>query len=292
MIMYLSPVTLFCSQFDFSDDQRPSAARRSARPRPASSGPRRSCRPSRSCARRRPACTRWASSTRAPAGWPRRRRAARCRAAWPGSSSSAASGSRARARSRRRAAPGSNSGSVHTVFSSTAPIVFVYVAFSTSTVLPIGGTTPVHLSGLRSPAQTTSKIFSKLWPLLRPALDDLDAVEVAGGRVLHRPHHERRRLALGRRQVAAHRHAFRVAGLHPVGVREQIGGVYSQPPNRRTLMCGPLTAKVSLRCMASKSDARVFSSAHTPVRPAVLSVRASKMPPTSCRTCAPRACRR
>ena len=31
-------------------------------------------------------------------------------------------------------------------------------------MLPIGGTTPVHLSGLRSPAQTTSKIFSKLWP--------------------------------------------------------------------------------------------------------------------------------
>ena len=41
-------------------------------------------------------------------------------------------------------------------------------------------------------------------------------------------------------------------------------------------MCGPLTANVSLRCMASNSDARVFSSAHTPVRPAVLSVRESK----------------
>src|SRR4029434_6094975 len=57
------------------------------------------------------------------------------------------------------------SGSVHTVLSSTEPIVFVYVAFSTSTVLPIGGTTPVHLSGLRLPAHTTSKTFSKLWPL-------------------------------------------------------------------------------------------------------------------------------
>ena len=43
-------------------------------------------------------------------------------------------------------------------------------------------------------------------------------------------------------------------------------------------MCGPLTAKVSLRCMASKIEARVFSSAHTPVRPAVLSVRASNIP--------------
>ena len=49
-------------------------------------------------------------------------------------------------------------------------------------------------------------------PALRPALDDLDAVEIARGRVLHRPDHERRRLALGRRQIAAHRHALRVAG--------------------------------------------------------------------------------
>src|SRR6185312_14792464 len=45
-------------------------------------------------------------------------------------------------------------------------MVFVYVAFSTSTVLPIAGSLPVHLSGLRSPAQTTSKIFSKLCPFL------------------------------------------------------------------------------------------------------------------------------
>ena len=35
-----------------------------------------------------------------------------------------------------------------------------------STVLWIGGTLPVHLSGLRSPDQATSKIFSKLWPFL------------------------------------------------------------------------------------------------------------------------------
>ena len=33
-----------------------------------------------------------------------------------------------------------------------------------STVFSIGGTTPVHLLGLRSPAQTTSYTFSKLWP--------------------------------------------------------------------------------------------------------------------------------
>ena len=35
-------------------------------------------------------------------------------------------------------------------------------------------------------------------------------------------------------------------------------------------MCGPLTAKVSLRCIALKIDLRVFSSAQTPVRPAVV----------------------
>ena len=32
----------------------------------------------------------------------------------------------------------------------------------------------------------------------------------------------------------------------------------------------PLVPKVSLRCMAAKMDSRVFSSAHTPPRPAVL----------------------
>ena len=56
--------------------------------------------------------------------------------------------------------------------------------------------------------------------------------------------------------------------------------VYCQPPNSRTLMCGPETANVSLRFMPSKIAARVFSSAQTPVRPAVPSVRASKNPPT------------
>ena len=45
-------------------------------------------------------------------------------------------------------------------------------------------------------------------------------------------------------------------------------GAYSQPPKNRMRICGPLVAKVSLRCIASNSEARVFSSAHTPVRPA------------------------
>jgi hypothetical protein len=46
-------------------------------------------------------------------------------------------------------------------------------------------------------------------------------------------------------------------------------------------MCGPVTAKVSLRCMPSNKATRVFSSAHTPVSPLVPSVRASNMPPTT-----------
>ena len=52
---------------------------------------------------------------------------------------------------------------------------------------------------------------------LRPALHDLDPVEIARGGILHRPHQERRRLAGDRRrQVAAHRDALGVAGLEPV----------------------------------------------------------------------------
>ena len=44
-------------------------------------------------------------------------------------------------------------------------------------------------------------------------------------------------------------------------------------------MCGPLTPKVSLRYIASQSEARVFSSAHTPVSPPGFSRRTSMVPP-------------
>ena len=40
-----------------------------------------------------------------------------------------------------------------------------------------------------------------------------------------------------------------------------------QPPNRLTIMRGPEVAKVSRRCIASKSAARLFSGAHTPASP-------------------------
>ena len=46
-------------------------------------------------------------------------------------------------------------------------------------------------------------------------------------------------------------------------------------------MCGPLTPKVSLRYIASHSEARVFSSAHTPVSPPGFSRRTSMVPPIS-----------
>src|SRR3990172_7735636 len=158
-------------------------------------------------------------------------------------------------------------------------MVLVYVAFSTSTVLPIGGTTPVHLSGLRSPAQTTSKTFSKLWPLLlqpftiwmRSRLPEVGSLTAQTMNVGALPLVGGRSLPIG------------TPFAYPVFTQSaplSEAAVYSHPPNRRTLMCGPLTANVSLRFMPSKSDARVFSSAQTPVRPLVPSVRASNMPPT------------
>src|SRR5206468_7699286 len=61
---------------------------------------------------------------------------------------------------------------------------------------------------------------------LRPTLDDLNSVKVARSRVLHRPHCERRGFALERRQIPAHRHALRVAGLDPVRLRQGVGGVF------------------------------------------------------------------
>src|SRR5262249_13225350 len=60
---------------------------------------------------------------------------------------------------------------------------------------------------------------------LRPALDDLDAVEIARRGILHRPHDERRRLALHGREIAAHRHATAIRCLHPILLGEEAGAV-------------------------------------------------------------------
>ena len=79
------------------------------------------------------------------------------------------------------------------------------------------------------------------------------------------------------RQVGAHRHAARVGLLHPVvGVHDIL--LKPHPPKKRTLMRGPLTPKVSLRYIASQREARVFSSAHTPVSPPGFSRRTSMVP--------------
>src|SRR5206468_11537954 len=39
---------------------------------------------------------------------------------------------------------------------------------------------------------------------LTPALNDLDPIEVTGGRIFHRPNNEGRRFAHGRRQITTH----------------------------------------------------------------------------------------
>src|SRR5208283_5204516 len=56
--------------------------------------------------------------------------------------------------------------------------------------------------------------------VLRPALDDLNAVEITGGGILHRPNYKCRSRALATlghcRQVGAHRHAVCIRLVHPV----------------------------------------------------------------------------
>ena len=111
------------------------------------------------------------------------------------------------------------------VFSSTAPMVLVYVAFSTSTVLPTGRDPAGPLVGLSVARPGDVEDLLEALTVLRPALHDLDAVEVAGGRVFHCPHQERRGLGLRRRQVAPHRNALRVARLDPILVGHHGRGV-------------------------------------------------------------------
>ncbi len=51
---------------------------------------------------------------------------------------------------------------------------------------------------------------------LGPALDDLNAVEIAIVRVLDGPHDEGWRLSGLSWKIASHRHAVGIAGLHPI----------------------------------------------------------------------------
>src|SRR5262249_7513097 len=65
--------------------------------------------------------------------------------------------------------------------------------------------------------------------VLRPALDDLDAVEIARGGVFARPYDEARRHSLAafwhRTQIGAHRNAACIRLLHPVSSVQQIPAV-------------------------------------------------------------------
>ena len=122
-------------------------------------------------------------------------------------------------------------------------MVFVQVAFATSTVLPTDGSLP---SGARFAVAAPDHVVDLLVGFalgIQPALDDLDAVEVGADRVLQRRNEERRRLACRRvAQVAAHRHALFVAGNGgDSGLRHPLGSK-SQPPKKRTTMRGPVVA--------------------------------------------------
>ena len=87
------------------------------------------------------------------------------------------------------------------------------------------GILPVHLLGLRLPDHTTSNIFSKLWPLLAPALDDLDSIQISGGRIFYGPHDKGRSFGFCRRQIAPHRDASRVRMFYPILTIQDVLGV-------------------------------------------------------------------
>ena len=54
----------------------------------------------------------------------------------------------------------------------------------------------------------------------------MNAVKVARGGVLRRPHCERRGLRLRRGKIAAHRHTLRIASLDPIRIRHHAGVVF------------------------------------------------------------------
>ena len=90
-------------------------------------------------------------------------------------------------------------------------------------MLLIAGTRPDHLSGLRSPDQATSKIFSKLWPSLvqplmiwmRSRLAEVGSFTAQTTNVGAVP--------FKRRQVGAHGNAVRIGLVYPVpGVQDVV----------------------------------------------------------------------
>ena len=95
-----------------------------------------------------------------------------------------------------------------------------------STVLPTAGSLP-SAPGLRSPDHAdVVHLFLACAACVDPTLDDLNAVEVAPFRILHRRHQEGRNLArLCGRQVATHRHALAIARVDDITAEISVGEV-------------------------------------------------------------------
>src|SRR5207247_4137764 len=100
--------------------------------------------------------------------------------------------------------------------------------------------------------------------------------------VFHRPDNKRRShtrpCARHRRQVGAHRNAVGIGLMHPI-LRVENVLVVVPSAEEADFDMRALTPNVSLRYIASQIEARVFSSAHTPVRPPGFSRRTSIVPP-------------
>src|SRR6516165_592296 len=134
-------------------------------------------------------------------------------------------------------------------------------------MLPTAGTVPVFGSGLRSPLHTASKIFSVLLPFLvlilmtwmrsrLPLCGSFTACRRKVGPPL--PAGADKSPPMGTPSAYA-------LLTHSEFFTRSLG--YFHPANIRTLMRTPDVPNVSLRLNAAKIDSRVFSSAHTPVRP-------------------------
>src|SRR5688572_9271859 len=139
---------------------------------------------------------------------------------------------------------------------------FVYFAVLRSTVLPTAASLPVAASTLRLPDQTTSWIFSKDWPFFdQPLMIWMRSRLPLSGSLTAQTTN------VGALRVVAGKSAPIGTPLaYPALIQSfdlSVVASKSHPPKNRSLIFTPLVTYVSLRCIASNSDARVFSSAHT-----------------------------
>ena len=118
---------------------------------------------------------------------------------------------------------------------------------------------------------------------VEPALDNLDAIEVAALRVLARHDHERR----GPGSCGLRSPPIGTPSAWPSLTNEGFARSAApkfHPPKNRTLIIVPDVPKVSLRCIASKIASRVFSSAQhrNPIAEICWPSPVSRMPLSSC----------